>query len=74
MLLLPANAIRGSFDNPVVHVMVNDEPVETTVSLGNSDDFWTIVTDGLNEGDMVVALAPEGQDVEFFTDGEDDGN
>ena len=74
VLLLPANAIRGSFDNPVVHVMVNDEPVETPVSLGNSDDFWTIVTDGLNEGDMVVALAPEGQDVEFFTDGEDDGN
>ncbi len=74
VLLIPANAIRGSFDNPMVHLMVNDEPVETPVSLGNSDDFWTIVTDGLNEGDMVAAVAPEGQDVKFFTDGEDNGN
>ena len=74
VLLIPANAIRGTFDNPLVHMMVNDEPVETPVSLGNSDDFWTVVTDGLNEGDMVVAVAPEGQDVEFFIGGEENGN
>ncbi len=73
VLLIPANAIRGSFDNPVVHLMVNEESVETPVTLGNSDDFWTVVTEGLNEGDMVVAVAPEGQDVEFFTE-EDEGN
>ena len=76
VLLIPANAIRGTFDNPTVHLMVNDEAVETPVALGSSDDFWTIVTDGLNEGDMVVALAPEGQNVQFFTGGpdDDDGN
>ena len=74
VLLIPANAIRGSFDSPMVHLMVNDETVETPVSLGNSDDFWTVVTDGLDEGDMVVAVAPEGQDVQFFTDGEGDDN
>ena len=73
VLLIPVNAIRGSFDNPVVHLMVNEESVETPVTLGNSDDFWTVVTDGLNEGDMVVAVAPEGQDVEFFTE-DDEGN
>ena len=74
VLLIPANAIRGSFDNPVVHLMGGDESIETPVTLGNSDDFWTVVTDGLDEGDVVVAVAPEGQEVEFFTDGEDDGN
>jgi hypothetical protein len=76
--LIPANAIRGTFDNPVVHLMVNDEAVETPVKLGASDDFWTIVAEGLNEGDTVVAVAPEGQDVEFFTETEveedDNGN
>ena len=74
VLLIPVNAIRGTFDSPMVHLMVNDETVETPVSLGNSDDFWTVVTDGLNEGDMVVAVAPEGQDVQFFSEGEEDGN
>ncbi len=74
VLLIPANAIRGSFDNPVVHLMVDDEAVETPVSLGSSDDFWTIVTEGLSEGDLVIAVAPEGQDVEFFTEGGEDDN
>ena len=72
VLLIPANAIRGAFDNPSVHLMVNGEAVETPVSLGNSDDFWTIVANGLNEGDMVLAVAPEGQEVAFFTNNDDD--
>ncbi len=72
VLLIPVNAIRGTFDNPVVHLMVDEVSVETPVTLGNSDDFWTIVTGGLSEGDMVVALAPEGQDVEFFSEEEGD--
>ena len=72
VLLIPVNAIRGSFDSPVVHMMVNEVSVETAVTLGNSDDFWTVVTDGLNEGDTVVAVAPEGQDVQFFTEDEED--
>ena len=74
VLLIPVNAIRGSFDNPFVHLMVNEESVETPVSLGNSDDFWTVVTGGLNEGDMVAAVAPEGQNVEFFNEVEEDGD
>ena len=74
VLLIPVNAIRGSFDNPVVHLMVDDEVTETPVTLGNSDDFWTVVTEGLNEGETVVAVAPEGQAVEFFSDDEDGDN
>ena len=74
VLLIPVNAIRGSFDNPIVHLMINEESVETPVTLGNSDDFWTIVTEGLNEGDMVAAVAPEGQDVEFFVEDDEEDN
>ena len=54
VLLLPANAIRGSFTQPTVNLMVDDEVVETSVTLGDSDDFWTAVTEGVGEGDMVV--------------------
>ena len=54
VLLLPATAIRGSFTQPTVNVVVDGQMVETPVTLGQSDDFWTAVTDGLKEGDMVV--------------------
>ena len=70
VLLIPVNAIRGSFDDPFVQLVLDGEPVEMPVSLGSSDDFWIVVSDGLDEGDMVVAIAPEGQDVEFFTEDE----
>ena len=55
VLLLPANAIRGSFTRPTVNVMVDGQVVETPVTLGESDDFWTAITDGVEEGDMIVA-------------------
>ena len=55
VLLLPANAIRGSFTQPTVSIMVDNEVIETPVSLGESDDFWTAITNGVEEGDMVVA-------------------
>ena len=55
VLLLPANAIRGSFTQPTVNLMVDHEVFEIPVTLGESDDFWTAVTDGVEEGDMVVA-------------------
>ena len=55
VLLLPANAIRGSFTQPTVNLMVDDEVVETRVTLGASDDFWTAISEGVEEGDMVVA-------------------
>ena len=64
-LLVPLDALRGSFDNPTLHVMVDGEIVETPVALGSSDEFWTIVTDGVSEGDMIVTKAPEGSEGEF---------
>ena len=55
VLLLPANAIRGSFTQPTVNLMVDDEVVETPVTLGASDDFWTAISEGVEERGMVVA-------------------
>ena len=65
VLLVPLNALRGSFNRPTLHVMKDGEVAETPVTLGNSDDFWTVVTSGVSEGDMIVATAPEGSEGEF---------
>ena len=34
--------------------MVDGQIVETPVTLGASDDFWTVVTEGVKEGDRIV--------------------
>ena len=54
VLLVPVQAVRGSFDQPTLGVMVDGRVVETPVTLGSSDDFWTVVTDGVEEGDQIV--------------------
>ena len=54
VLLVPLQALRGSFDQPTLGVMVDGQIVETPVTLGSSDDFWTVVTDGVEEGDRIV--------------------
>ena len=70
-LLVPINAVRGAFDAPTLNVMVDGEVVQRRVELGISDDFWTVVTAGVEEGEMVVAQAPEGGalDVTFDLEG-----
>lgn len=54
VLLIPSQAVAGTFAQPVVHVLKGDEVKEQPVTLGNSDGFWVAVTDGLAEGDRVV--------------------
>ena len=74
-LLVPLDALRGQFDSPTLHVMRDGEIVETPVTLGSSDDFLTVVTSGVEEGDMIVTRAPEGSEVEFdIGGGPDDGD
>ncbi|HEY91163.1 MAG TPA: efflux RND transporter periplasmic adaptor subunit, partial [Dehalococcoidia bacterium] len=53
-LLVPNQAISGSFEEPVVTVMVNDETQQRTVTLGISDGLWTEVIAGLTANDIVV--------------------
>lgn len=60
VILIPTAAIGGSFLQPTVQVMTNGIIEVRPVVLGNSDDFWVVVQDGLTEADQVVMDAPEG--------------
>ncbi|MCI0437847.1 MAG: efflux RND transporter periplasmic adaptor subunit [Chloroflexi bacterium] len=59
-ILVPSQAIRGSFQQPTVQVLEDGRIEDRLVSLGNSDDFWTIVNEGLEPGEQVVIDTPEG--------------
>jgi multidrug efflux pump subunit AcrA (membrane-fusion protein) len=54
VLLIPSQAILGTYDRPYVRLQKNDVIKEQVVALGDSDDFYTIITSGLKEGDKVV--------------------
>ena len=54
VLLVPLQTIGGTFQEPVVRIWNDGEIELRTVDLGTSDDFWTIVTGGLSEGEQVV--------------------
>ena len=59
VLLVPLDAVSGTFDRPVVRVMNNGIVEERPVSLGNNDDFWIVVQNGIAEGDRLVIQARE---------------
>ena len=61
VLLVPQQALYGTFDEPVVKVLNSTGALEDrSVALGASDDFWVSVNEGLKEGDQV---AMEGSEV-----------
>ena len=53
-LLVPLQAIGGTFDQPTVDVGTSDGFITTDVQLGASDDFWVVVESGLSEGQEVL--------------------
>jgi RND family efflux transporter MFP subunit len=54
VLLVPSQAVFGTFQKPFVRVMTGGNIEERGVVLGNSDGLWTAVREGLTEGDRVV--------------------
>ncbi|MBI2872216.1 MAG: efflux RND transporter periplasmic adaptor subunit [Chloroflexi bacterium] len=54
VILVPIQALYGSFEQPVVRVMNNGRVEDRSVVLGNSDDYWVAVRQGLGEGEQVV--------------------
>ena len=54
VLLVPSQAISGSLLQPTVRVRSGGKTEAVPVELGASDDFWVVVTSGLNEGDVIV--------------------
>ena len=59
VLLLPQQALYGSFDRPVVRIMSDSGVSEIPVELGSSDDFWVEVKAGLTEGDRIILEGAE---------------
>jgi HlyD family secretion protein len=54
VLLVPQQALYGTYDQPVVQVVTPTGIEERRVSLGNTDGFWVAVSEGLQEGDRIV--------------------
>ena len=54
VLLLPVQALRGSFEEPLVLVSQDGRIEERAVVLGNSDGFWVVIESGLAEAEPVV--------------------
>ena len=52
-ILIPLQALYGTVQEPLVRVVVDDDLVEKQVSLGIGDDFWVVVEEGLDEGEVV---------------------
>ena len=62
VLLIPQQAIFGSFQAPTARVQTDLGIVERPLVLGASDDFWTEVQQGLLEGDRVVMQSSQTDD------------
>ena len=54
VLLIPLQAVRGSFSQPTTLVFQDEVLTEKPVATGASDDFWVVVEQGLVEGELVV--------------------
>lgn len=65
VLLVPINSLYGSFDQPTVRVVKDGQVLDRPVVLGNSDDFWIVVNDGISEGDLVVMESQGPQSNQF---------
>ena len=53
--ILTASTVTGSFDAPVVQVVNESGDIEDRpVVLGNNDEFWVAVREGVSDGERVV--------------------
>lgn len=59
VLLVPTQSIYGTYDKPTVQVWVEGKIEERAVKLGNTDDFWIVVLDGLTEGEKIITEVAE---------------
>ena len=54
VLRVPQQALQGSFEAPVIKVKTPLGIDERRVVLGDTDDYWVAVREGLSEGDQVI--------------------
>ncbi len=65
VLLVPQQALYGTFEEPYVRVMRNGRIEEQPIALGNSDDFWVVALEGLLEGEEVVVETQQASTSQF---------
>ena len=69
VLLIPLQAVRGSFSQPTTLVFQDGVLTERAVATGASDDFWVVVEQGLVEGELVVMEGGGTSNFGFFGGG-----
>ena len=56
-LLVPIQALFGSVNQPILLISKSDGTLEPrNVTLGISDDFWTVIEDGVSEGETILMI------------------
>ena len=54
-LLVPIQALFGSVSEPIILISESDGSVQPrNVTLGISDDFWTVIEGGISEGETIL--------------------
>jgi len=67
VLLIPNRALWGTWENPWVLVLVDEQQEEREITLGLTDGISAEVLSGLEEGEKVVLPAPGEQPSFFFS-------
>jgi HlyD family secretion protein len=65
VLLLPVQAIYGTFLEPLVRVIDDGVVTNRPVTLGNSDNFWVVIESGVEEGEEVIMHVADSRSREF---------
>lgn len=54
VLMVPIDALYGTFERPIVRVMNDGKIEERVVVLGSNDGYWAVVEDGVAEAEYVL--------------------
>ena len=69
VLLVPVQSIYGTFQEPLLRVMMDGEIASRPVALGGNDGFWVGVESGVDEGEEVVMHVSEADEFSGFGGG-----
>ena len=65
VLLIPSQAVGGTFTRPTVEVIEGGLSRIVPIDLGESDDYWVVVRSGLKEGDTIAMEVASGDEFGF---------
>lgn len=67
VLLVPVQAVYGTFREPLLRVMEDGEIVVRSVTLGNSDGFWVVVEEGATENEEIIMQVSQAEQFQGFS-------